>query len=319
MTTLGTGDGLSLYSPSMQKSVKTNRGKRPFISYNHQLNLFLLPYLLGSLLLVLIPALITLVAAFTDYDLVAAPVWVGLDNFRRLFQSAFVRTGLENSIFFIALAVPLRLLGALSLALLLQNKRRLFGLHRAAVYVPTVIPPVAYALLWLWIFNPVYGPLNITLGWLGLPTPAWLANPDSARTSIVIMSLFQIGEGFVVLMAGLQTIPRSFYESAKVDGASGLQSFAKITLPLITPWLLLLTFRDLLVSVESTFTPSFVMTYGGPNYATTFAPLLVYELAFDFFDFGLAAAFMVSFFILMIMLIVSIIAIVGLRGVTDED
>jgi multiple sugar transport system permease protein len=294
------------------------RAKRPFLSCNHQLNLFLIPYLLGSLLLVLIPALITLVAAFTDYDLIAAPVWVGLENFRRMFQSAFVRTGLENSIFFIALAVPLRLLGALSLALLLQNKRRLFGMHRTAVYIPTVIPPVAYALLWLWIFNPVYGPLNITLGWLGLPTPAWLANPDSARTSIVIMSLFQIGEGFVVLMAGLQSIPRSFYESAKVDGASGLQSFFKITLPLITPWLLLLTFRDLLVSVESTFTPSFVMTYGGPDYATTFAPLLVYELAFDFFDFGLAAAFMVSFFILMVMLIVSIIAIVGLQGVTDE-
>jgi len=303
----------------MQELTKRAGRKRPFFTYHQQLNLFLLPYLLGSLLLILIPAFITVIAAFTDYDLVAAPVWVGLGNFRRLFESAFVRTGLENSIFFITFAVPLRLLGALSLALLLQNKRRLFGLHRAAVYIPTVIPPVAYSLLWLWIFNPVYGPLNIVLGWLGLPTPAWLATPENARISIVIISLFQIGEGFVVLMAGLQTIPRAFYESAKVDGASGLQSFAKITLPLITPWLLLLTFRDLLVSVESTFTPSFVMTYGGPDYATTFAPLLVYELAFDFFDFGLAAAFMLSFFVLMVLLIISIIAIVGLRGVTDDE
>ena len=302
----------------MHESARTVGSKRPFLSHHQHLTLLLLPYLLGSLLLILIPALITVIAAFTDYDLVAAPAWVGLENFRRLLQSTYVRTGLINSIFFITLAVPLRLLGALGLALLLQNKRRLFGLHRAAVYIPTIIPPVAYALLWLWIFNPVYGPLNITLRWLGLPAPAWLADPNSARTAIVIMSLFQIGEGFVVLMAGLQTIPRSFYESAKVDGANGLHAFLKITLPLITPWLLLLTFRDLLVSVESTFTPSFVMTYGGPDYATTFAPLLVYELAFDFFDFGLAAAFMLSFFSLMVILILSIIAIVGLRGVTDD-
>ena len=292
--------------------------KRPLSSYHSQLSLFLLPYLFGSFILILLPAFITVMAAFTDYSALKLPLWVGLDNFKRLFESALVRISLVNSIIFILFAVPLRVAGALGLALLLQGKRRLFGLHRAAVYIPTVIPPVAYALIWLWIFNPVYGPLNLFLGWLGLPTPAWLANPNSARAAIIIMSLFQIGEGFIVLMAGLQTIPRSFYESAKVDGASGLQSFLRITLPLITPWLLLLTFRDLLVSVESTFTPSFVMTYGGPNYATTFAPLLVYELAFDFFDFALAAAFMIVFFFLMALLIISIIAFLGRGFVADE-
>ncbi len=292
--------------------------KRPFSTYQFQTRLFLFPYILGTFILVVLPALATVVIAFTNYNTIRPPEWVGLENFFRLSQSAYARISIQNSLYFIGLAVPLRILGALLLALLLQRKRRLFGLHRAAVYTPTVIPPVAYSLLWLWILNPVYGPLNIFLGWLGLPMPAWLTEPGSARLAMVILSLFQIGEGFVVLLAGLQTIPRALYESAKVDGASGWQSFWRITLPLLVPWLLLLTFRDLLVSIENTFTPSFVITYGGPYYSTTFAPLLVYELAFDFFDFGMAAAFMLLFFVLMALLIGGITALVGPRFVRED-
>jgi multiple sugar transport system permease protein len=170
----------------------------------------------------------------------------------------------------------------------------------------------------LWIFNPLYGPLNIILTWLGLPAPAWLVEPDTAVAAIIIMSLFQIGEGFVVLMAGLQTIPRSYYEAAKVDGASNWQSFWRITLPLILPWLLILSFRDLLVSLQNTFTPSFVMTYGGPYYATSFIPLLVYELAFDLFDFGMAAALLIIMYLLILLLVFGILNLIGKVHLSDD-
>jgi len=278
------------------------------------LTLFLLPYLLGTLLLVVIPALATLALAFTDYNFIRPPVWDGLDNFRTLWASPLVRLSLRNSFLFLALAVPLRLLGALFLALLLQAKRRPFGLFRAAVYLPTVIPEAAYALLWLWLFNPLYGPVNLILAWLGLPTPAWLAEPGTAVLAIVIMSFFQLGEGFVVLLAGLQNIPHALYEAARVDGASAWQSFWRITLPLLLPWLLLLTFRDLIMSLQNTFTPTFIMTYGGPYYATTFIPLLIYEIAFDIFDFGLAAAVLVVTYILLGLIALGLFNLSGLNA-----
>jgi len=286
--------------------------------YQTQIRLFLIPYLLGSLVLIVLPALATTAIAFTDYNSLQTPTWTGLDNFRQLIESPLVRISLRSSLIFLLTAVPLRLLAALLLALLLQQKRRFFGLHRAVAYLPTVIPEVAYALIWLWIFNPLYGPLNFILSWLGLPAPAWLVEPHTAVAAIVIISIFQIGEGFVVLMAGLQTIPYSYYEAAKVDGASSLQAFWQITLPLILPWLLMLTFRDLVVSLQNTFTPSFVMTYGGPYYATTFVPLLIYELAFDFFDLGLAAALLIIMYILILLLVIGILNLVGEVRLSDD-
>ncbi|MCB8946179.1 MAG: sugar ABC transporter permease [Ardenticatenaceae bacterium] len=287
-------------------------------TYHTQIRLFLLPYLIGSLILIALPALATAIIAFTEYSSLQTPVWNGLTNFRALMASPYVQISLRSSFLFLITAVPLRLLAALCLALLLQHKRRFFGLHRAAVYLPTVIPEVAYALIWLWLFNPLYGPLNLLLSWLGLPAPAWLVEPDTAVAAIVIMSLFQIGEGFIVLIASLQTIPRSYYEAAKVDGASSLQSFWHITLPLILPWLLMLTFRDLILSLQNTFTPSFVMTYGGPYYATTFVPLLIYELAFDFFDFGMAAALLVIMYLLILLLVIGILNLVGEVKLSDD-
>lgn len=286
-------------------------------SYDSQARLFLLPFLLGSFLLIVLPALITIGVAFTKYNAIQPPVWNGLDNFRTLIKSPLAWLSLRISLQFIFMAVPLRLLGALLLALLLQARGRAFGGLRAAVYLPTIIPEGAFALIWLWILNPLYGPLNAVLGAVGLPTPDWLLEPATARLSFVLLSLFTIGEGMVVLLIGLKTIPRVYYEVARVDGANAWQVFARITLPLLTPWLLVLTFRDIVVSLQNTFTPSFVMTYGGPYYATTYVPLLLYELAFDLFDFGAAAAMMVVMYILTTLLVIGIINLVGLNQ--NED
>lgn len=288
------------------------------LSYRRQLVLFLAPYLLGTLALVVLPALATVTVSFADYSGVGRLTWAGLDNFRRLAQTPLVRLGLYNTLVFAGLAVPLRLVGALLLALLLGGRRSLrpgSGLYRAAVYLPTIMPEAAYALVWLWILNPVYGPLNLILGAFGLPQPGWLTEGDTARAAIILMALMQLGEGFVVVLAARQNVPASLYEAAEVDGANRWQGFWRITLPLIVPWLMLLACRDLVVAVQNTFTPSFVLAYGGPYYATTFLPLLIYEISFDFQDWGLASAILVVVYLWVLLLIVGIRNLIeGLRG-----
>ena len=143
------------------------------------------------------------------------------------------------------------MLGALGLALLLRRPRRGIGFYRAAVFLPTVMPDVAYALVWLWIFNPLYGPVNLVAARRRAAGPRLAGRPDTAKLVFVFMSLFQIGEGFVVLLVGLQSVPADLYDAAVVDGAGPFSLFRYITLPLISPWLILLAFRDLILSFST--------------------------------------------------------------------
>jgi multiple sugar transport system permease protein len=297
-------------NPTADKPAPFRHGARPL---QRSARRALLPYLVGTLLLTLLPALVTFFFAFTEYNAIRPPVWVGFGNFRRLFDAPVIRLGLRNTALFVGLAVPVRVLVALGAALLLQRERRGVGIFRAAVYVPTLIPEAAYALIWLWVLNPVFGPLNGVLQALGLAPVPWLVEPTTARVGLVIMAAFQIGEGFVILLAGLQSVAPAVYEAAQVDGAGRWTRFWHITLPLLVPWLLLLTFRDLLVSLQNTFTPSFVMTYGGPYYATTQLPLLLYELAFDYFDFGLAAAVLVLFYLAIMVFVAAALLVIRVR------
>jgi multiple sugar transport system permease protein len=258
--------------------------------YRRQLWLMLLPFLAGVLLLIGGPALLVLGAAFTSYDALSAPVWAGFENIEEVLGERLFWVAARNSMLFVALSVPLRLLITFALALLLNRRRPGFGVARVAVYLPTVVPEVAYALIWLWIFNPFYGPLNAVLATLGLPTPAWLADPRTALISIVIMGLFQLGEGLVVLLAALQSVSPEQRQAAALDGAGPLQRLRYLTLPLLAPWLLLLALRDMIFSAQSSFVPAYLMTGGEPYNATLFLPLLIFEEAFDRLRFGPAAA-----------------------------
>jgi multiple sugar transport system permease protein len=268
------------------------RRDRTEARYRWRLYLLLTPYLLGVTVLVALPAALSIGLAFTGYDGLSTPEWRGLGNFRDLATDPLFGIALRNSLLFVLLTVPLRLLLALGLALLLNRPRRGVGFYRTAVYVPTIVPSVAYALVWLWIFNPLYGPLNLALAGLGLPTPAWLVDRTTALPAIALTALFQIGEGFVVVLAGLRALPEECRHAAALDGAGRAATFRHITLPLLTPWLLLLTIRDVIASAQTTFTPALLMTGGGPYYATLFVPLLMYETAFDRFRFGQGAAMM---------------------------
>ncbi len=162
---------------------------------NRSLYMLLAPYLIGVLVLIVIPAAISIGLAFTSYDSLSAPAWVGHDNFVFISTYRAFLYGARNTIGFILLAVPLRIVAMLALAVLLREPRRGTRLFRTAVYLPTVIPDVVYALLWTWIFNPLWGPVNLVLQLLKLPTPAWIVDRNTVGWILVVMSLFQIGEG----------------------------------------------------------------------------------------------------------------------------
>ena len=266
----------------------------------------LAPYLGGAAVLIALPTLVTFALAFFQYDGLSAPVWNAGRNFGLALADPRLGIAVANSLFFVAFSVPLRTLGALALALLLDRPRRGAAFYRAAIYLPTVIPDAAYALIWLWILNPLYGPLNMILGALGLPAPAWLADAGWAKPALVLMSLFQIGEGFVVMLAALHGVPRECLDAARVEGGTRWQVFRHIALPLITPWLALLTVRDTIATFQSTFTPAYLMTGGDPYYATLFLPLLAYEEAAEGLRFGLGAAMTV------ILVSITALAIAGL-------
>jgi multiple sugar transport system permease protein len=261
--------------------------------------LLLAPYLFGLLALVALPAAITFGLALFEYDLVQAPDFRGLGNFRELFDDEVFRISLRNSLLFIAFAVPIRLVGAVGLALLLHRRIRGVGAYRAGVYLPTIVPDVAYALLWLWMFNPLYGPINVALDGLGLPSPEWLTDGSDARWAIVTMTIFLLGEGFLVALATRQSLPGELYELAAVEAASPLYVFRRVTLPLMAPTLLLLLFRDTIFSFQVNFVPALLVTEGGPPpYETTYLPLFVYRNGFEYLRYGYAAAGTVVMFLI---------------------
>jgi multiple sugar transport system permease protein len=260
--------------------------------YRTQLLIMLAPFVVGLVVLVAIPAAGSLVVAFFDYSPLAPTEfnWVGLDQFARLGSDRLFWTALGNTLLYMAFSVPLRLAGALGLALLLDRKRKGIGFYRASAYVPTIIPDVAYALVWLWIFNPLFGPLNQVLRALHLPTQAWLIDTGGARSIIILMSAWQIGEGLVIMLAALRDIPPELVDAVRVDGAGRWARFRYLIMPVIAPTFLLLAFRDTIVSLQNNFAPALLVTEGGPYYATYFLPLKIYVDAFQDYRFAYGAA-----------------------------
>jgi multiple sugar transport system permease protein len=259
----------------------------------------LTPYLVGLVLLVGIPTLVVLTLALTEFDLVRPARWIGLANVTDLVADPIFRTALLNSLIFALVATPLRLLLALALALLLHRRGAATGAARTAAMLPTAMPEVAYGLLWLWLLNPVYGPINLLLTTGGAPgltifgrtPPQWLTDPTDARAAIILLSVFTIGESFVVLLAARRMLPASAYELAAIDDATGWDVFRRITLPLLSPVLMLLFLRDTVMGMQFSFIPALIITDGGPPpHATTYLSLFVYRNAFEYLRYGYAAA-----------------------------
>lgn len=250
--------------------------------------LFVLPWLIGFLWFTLGPMLYSIYLLFVRWNFMSAPQWVGLGNFVELVHDDLARLSLFDTAYFTLISVPLQLLVALGLALALNQPLRGIRIFRAIFYLPSIVPAVAMAVTWIQLLNPAYGIINAVFHVLHLPTQQWLLFPTSARNVFILMSLWTVGGQTIIFLAGLNGIPQSIYEAATVDGASSWQQFWRITLPLLSPT----TFFNLVVGIIGTFqvfTTAFVLTNGGPENATLFAVLYIYDTAFVNFQMGYAS------------------------------
>ena len=256
------------------------------------------PLLVSTAVLVVLPALVAVVFAFTHYDALSPPRFAGLANFRTLWHDPLFWMAVRNSAFIGVVSVPLRVGLALGLALLLMRQRRFSRAARIAVFLPSVVPEIAYALLWLWMLSPEYGPIGLALQATGLERHNLLLSPWGARRSIVLMGLFQIGELYIVLLAARRELPAELYELCAMEGVSAFWTFRNVTLPLLIPTIIFLGARDVAWSFQATFIPALVITKGGPEFATLFLPLYIYQNGFEYLRFGYASAMTVAMFIL---------------------
>lgn len=260
------------------------------IPHQTRLRLLLLPYLIGIVVLYLLPAMLSFGLAFFQYDALNPPRFVGILNFRLAYTDELFQLSVQNTLAYVILPVPIRIFGAFLCARLFLHGGRFINWARGAILLPGIIPGTAFALAWLWILNPLYGPLNLTLRAIGMVPPNWLADAQWAKPGIVLATLWLIGEGFLVSLAALYDIPPQLEEAAQVDGATSWATFWYVILPIIAPILLILMFRDAVLLLQESFTTVWLMTQGGPYYATYTLPQFIYEQGFGLLSFGTASA-----------------------------
>jgi multiple sugar transport system permease protein len=273
----------------------------------------MIPLLVFYSLFLIFPMAYAFVMTFFDWNPIRPErIFVGLANYRyALMTDLLFWVCLRNTIYYTILAVPLGTIIALALAVLLNSLPRFSTLFRTIYFLPVVTSMIAAAIIWGWIYQPRFGLLNAILDTvyqalgINLGFPGWLNDPTLARPSLVIMSTWK-GVGFtvVIFLAGLQGIPRHYYEAAQVDGAGPWQIFWYITIPLLRPTLIFVLVTGVIYSLQ-VFTPMFVMTQGGPVNSTRTIVYLLYDWAFDMFKFGYASA--LSFILFALILAITLV------------
>ena len=259
---------------------------------------FLLPWFVGLLLIVVGPLLASLYLSFTDYNLFSDPVFAGLDNYRQLFQDPRLAQSLAVTFTYVFVSVPLQLAAALGLAMVLDKGVRGLAFYRSVFYLPSLLgASVAIAILWRQLFG-TDGLINQGIDWfngvqplLHVGTEGWVSHPDHALSTLMILNVWTFGSPMVIFLAGLRQIPDMYYEASSLDGASRLRQFTSITLPMLTP----VIFFNLVLQVINafqTFTQAFIVSggTGGPVDSTLFYTLYLYQQGFGNFNMGYASA-----------------------------
>lgn len=263
---------------------------------------FILPSLIPLLLFTVGPALGALVVSFMRWDLLTPAKWIGLNNYRELVQDEKFRDAALHTVIFVAGYLPLVFAGGLIIALLLNRHIPERGLLRTLFFMPVVTSWVAVALIWRWLLNPTYGVVNAVLGALHLPTPGWWLDPHWAMPSVILASSWKdVGYTMLILLAGLQSIPREYYESASIDGASSWAQLRRITLPLLTPQILIVLVISIINNAQ-VFEQVWVMTDGGPEGATSTVVEQIVRNSFSYGRMGYASAQSVLLFLTILLI-----------------
>jgi multiple sugar transport system permease protein len=282
---------------------RSARKNGPKVKENYRDNkvayLFLLPWMLGLLLITVGPMIASLYLSMTDYNLLQSPNFIGLQNYVDMMEDRRLWASFRVTVTYVLVSVPLQLILALGIALLLDRGLRGLALYRSILYLPSLLgASVAVAILWRQVFGSD-GIVNAFLALFGIDGPGWISNPDTALGTIILLHVWTFGSPMIIFLAGLRQIPRMYYEAAEVDGASMVRSFLSITLPLLSP----IIFFNLVLQIIGAF-QSFTQAYivsggtGGPSDSTLFYTLYLYREGFTNFQMGYASA--MAWFLLLV-------------------
>jgi multiple sugar transport system permease protein len=273
--------------------------------------LFLTPALVGAVIFAYGPIVMAFLLSFSHYSMLDTPRWIGLANYAAILQDGEFWQAVLNTAYFTIVSVPLTMGLALLVAIALNQRLRWRILARTLFYVPTISPMVAVALVWLWLYDPAYGVLNLVLRALGLPGVLWLGSTAWAMPSVIIMSVWKgIGAVMVIYLAGLQGIPEQLYEAAKIDGASAWQRLWYVTVPQLQPATMFILITAL-IGAFRVFDQVYVMTQGGPSNSTVTVVYEIYRNAFAYLRMGYASAEAMLLFV--IILVFSLLNVRRLR------
>lgn len=286
---------------------------------------FASPWIIGFLAFQVIPILSAGFYSLTDFNIFRY-AFVGLENYVSIIQDELMRTALLNTLYMVVIGLPFLICFSLIMALVMNIKLKGMPLFRTIFYLPTVMPVIACALLFLWVMNSRYGIVNQTLSSLGIKGPSWLNDPKWAKISLIIMDCWRCGSMAIIFLAALKSVPQSFYEAASIDGAGAFRQFRSITLPAISPTLQF-QFIIGIITMFQYFSQAFVfnmftgnlgqVTGGGPSNSLLFYSIYLYRQAFDYLHMGYASAMAIILFV--IVMIVTFIALrVTNRGVNYD-
>ncbi|MBN1385220.1 MAG: sugar ABC transporter permease [Elusimicrobia bacterium] len=264
--------------------------------------LFISPWIIGFSVFILYPFLCSIYYSFCYYSMLEPPKFIGLLNYKDLITDPIFWKSLWNTFYYVFFAIPLGFLVSISLAILLNTKVRGIAFYRLVFFIPSLVPMVAGAILWMWIFNGKFGLLNNFLIGIGIPDPPnWLREVEWAKLAIVFMSLWGVGNAVVIYLAGLQDVPVSLIEASQIDGANWFQRIIYIILPLLSPVILFNVVMGIIFSFQI-FAQPYIMTNGGPERSTTFYTVYLYQVAFEDFRMGYASAMAWILFVIILIL-----------------
>jgi multiple sugar transport system permease protein len=300
---------MAIATPSLTQQLP----KRPWLNRSRRRELtgvlLVLPWIIGFLIFTAGPMLASLVLSFFRYNLVADPLFTGLENFTYLFtKDPLFWSSIRRTVVWAVSVVAIGVTISLSLALLINSKVPGNGFYRVLFFIPTLTPLVAGVLLWNWILQPTYGPVNLALGSLGIKGPGWLQDPQWAIPGLMITYFWLTvgGANLIIFLAGLQGVPVELYDAAKVDGANAWDVFTHVTLPMLSPTIFYVLVVGAIGGLRVFALPFMVASgaasVGGPEDATYFYLIHIYQNAFKYNNMGIASALGWIFFVVVILL-----------------
>jgi multiple sugar transport system permease protein len=269
--------------------------------------LFASPWIVGLLVFWIYPTLASAYYSFTKFNAVQTPTWVGLQNYIDLFsQDDDFWMAVYNTFYFAIVSIPLAVILSFALAMLLNAKIRFQTVYRTVYFLPTLVPEIALALVWVYLFTPGTGLINLPFDWIGVRGPCWLTCETWARPTLVLLALWIIGQQVILYLAGLQDVPQDLYDAGDVDGANFWHKFRHITLPMMTPVVFFHLVTSLIGALQF-FTIPFIMTGGTgfPGGSTLFYSIYLYKNGFQYFNMGYASA--MAWLLFMVTLLITLI------------